>query len=177
MLKHDRCILDGEMLVWDPVSERVLPFGTLKTAALGALSCSLFYASVRSPILRSIQERAQPTTMLFVFAARSIVIRLTLVTVKVFDLLYLNGLSLIHKKTTTRKNNLRSCLTEKKGRIEFITQFEGKTGKDVRARMEDIMEAKGEGLILKHPTAEYVLNGRNKDWIKVSSVLLGTILC
>ena len=30
-------ILDGEMLVWDPVSERNLPFGTLKTAALGML--------------------------------------------------------------------------------------------------------------------------------------------
>lgn len=30
-----RIILDGEMLVWDPVSERNLPFGTLKTAALG----------------------------------------------------------------------------------------------------------------------------------------------
>jgi hypothetical protein len=33
-------ILDGEMLVWDPVSGRNLPFGTLKTAALGMfLSC------------------------------------------------------------------------------------------------------------------------------------------
>lgn len=30
-----RIILDGEMLVWDPVSERNLPFGTLKTAAIG----------------------------------------------------------------------------------------------------------------------------------------------
>ena len=30
-----RIILDGEMLVWDPVSERNLPFGTLKTAAGG----------------------------------------------------------------------------------------------------------------------------------------------
>jgi len=29
------------------------------------------------------------------------------------------------------------------------------------------METKGEGLILKHPDGEYVLNGRNKDWIKV----------
>ncbi len=29
-------VLDGEMLVWDPVSERNLPFGTLKTAALGS---------------------------------------------------------------------------------------------------------------------------------------------
>jgi DNA ligase-4 len=31
----DRIILDGEMLVWDPISEKNLPFGTLKTAALG----------------------------------------------------------------------------------------------------------------------------------------------
>lgn len=31
-------ILDGEMLVWDPVSGRNLPFGTLKTAALGSFS-------------------------------------------------------------------------------------------------------------------------------------------
>ncbi|EEB87680.1 hypothetical protein MPER_14896, partial [Moniliophthora perniciosa FA553] len=30
----ENIILDGEMLVWDPVSERNLPFGTLKTAAL-----------------------------------------------------------------------------------------------------------------------------------------------
>lgn len=30
-------ILDGEMMVWDPVSQRNLPFGTLKTAALGTL--------------------------------------------------------------------------------------------------------------------------------------------
>ncbi|KAG8787200.1 DNA ligase (ATP) [Serendipita sp. 397] len=29
----EECILDGEMLVWDPVSERYLPFGTLKTHA------------------------------------------------------------------------------------------------------------------------------------------------
>jgi ATP-dependent DNA ligase len=32
-------ILDGEMLVWDPVSERNLPFGYLKTAALGSCGC------------------------------------------------------------------------------------------------------------------------------------------
>ena len=35
-------ILDGEMLVWDPVSGRNLPFGTLKTAALG-----MFYRAAK----------------------------------------------------------------------------------------------------------------------------------
>ena len=29
------------------------------------------------------------------------------------------------------------------------------------------MANRGEGLVMKHPDSEYVLNGRNKDWIKV----------
>jgi len=87
--------------------------------------------------------------------------------VKVFDLLYLNGQSLLHKSCKFRKRNLRTCFTEKQGRIEFVTEYQGKTAKDVRERMEVVMEARGEGLILKHPDGEYVLNGRNKDWIKV----------
>lgn len=48
-----------------------------------------------------------------------------------------------------------------------MTEYQGKTANDVRERMEVVMEARGEGLILKHPDGEYVLNGRNKDWIKV----------
>jgi DNA ligase-4 len=78
-------------------------------------------------------------------------------------------MSLIHKPLKMRKRNMRTVLTEITGRIEFITESEGRTAKDIRDRMEDIMENRGEGLILKHPSAEYVLNGRNKDWIKASS--------
>ncbi|KAJ7449621.1 DNA ligase IV [Mycena latifolia] len=116
-------ILDGEMLVWDPVSQRNLPFGTLKTAALDA--------------------KADEKNL-----------------VKVFDLLYLNGQSLIEKSTSTRKKNMRACLKEIKGRIEFAVEYRGRTAKDV-------MEARGEGLVIKHPASQYVLNGRNMDWIKV----------
>jgi hypothetical protein len=29
------CILDGEMMVWDPMLDKYLAFGTLKTAATG----------------------------------------------------------------------------------------------------------------------------------------------
>ncbi len=82
-------------------------------------------------------------------------------------MLYLNGMSLLHRSTKFRKRNLRSCLKEVSGRIEFVTEYEGKTAKDIRLRMDDIMANRGEGLVLKHPDAEYVLNGRNKDWIKV----------
>jgi DNA ligase 4 len=92
---------------------------------------------------------------------------LLIYTVKVFDLLYLNGQSLLQKSLKFRKRNLKACITEVKGRLELTVEFEGKTALDVRQRMEDIMNSRGEGLVIKHPDSEYVLNGRNKDWIKV----------
>jgi ATP dependent DNA ligase domain len=87
--------------------------------------------------------------------------------VKVFDLLHLNGMSLLQKPLKYRKRNMRAYVKEIAGRIEFTTEFEAKTAKDIRQRMDEIMEARGEGLVIKHPDSEYVLNGRNKDWIKV----------
>lgn len=89
--------------------------------------------------------------------------------VKVFDLLYLNGQSLIDKTTKFRKRNMRACLKEVKGRIEFVAEFTGRDAQHVRQRMDEVMEARGEGLVIKHPKSMYVLNGRNRDWIKVSA--------
>ncbi|KAH9962641.1 ATP-dependent DNA ligase [Russula dissimulans] len=108
----ENIILDGEMLVWDPVSGRNLPFGTLKTAALDKS-----------------KKQLNPRPCF--------------------------------------KRNLKACIKEIQGRIEFVTEFEARTVNDVRKRMEDVMNARGEGLVIKHPDAGYILNGRNKDWIKV----------
>ena len=63
---------------------------------------------------------------------------------------------------------MHAYIKEITGRIEFAVEYEGKTAKDVRQRMDDVMAARGEGLVLKHPDSEYVLNGRNRDWIKVT---------
>jgi hypothetical protein len=93
--------------------------------------------------------------------------KLTGDTVKVFDLLYLNGQPLINKSTKFRKRNLKACFKGIQGRIELVTDFEARTAMDVRKRMEDVMATRGEGLVMKHPDAGYILNGRNKDWIKV----------
>ncbi|KXN86594.1 DNA ligase 4 [Leucoagaricus sp. SymC.cos] len=129
----DDIILDGEMLVWDPVTERNLPFGTLKTAALDKSKAEL---------------NPRPCF-------------------KVFDLLHLNGQSLIHKPLSFRKRNLRHCLKQITGRIEFAVEYRGKTAKEIRERMDQVMVSRGEGLVIKHPLSKYVLNGRNMDWIKV----------
>ncbi|PFH51893.1 hypothetical protein AMATHDRAFT_74590 [Amanita thiersii Skay4041] len=129
----DSIILDGEMLVWDPVSERNLPFGTLKTAALDKSN-----------------NHHNPRPCF-----------------KVFDLLYMNGQPILHRSLAFRKRNLRQCLKEVKGRVEFAAEFKGKTAKDVRSKMDEVMVLRGEGLVIKHPASKYVLNGRNMDWIKV----------
>ncbi len=95
---------------------------------------------------------------------------LTCDTVKVFDLLYLNGQPLINKSTKFRKRNLKACIKGIQGRIELVTEFEARTATDVRNRMEDIMAARGEGLVMKHPDASYILNGRIKDWLKARPI-------
>lgn len=79
-------------------------------------------------------------------------------------------MSLLHKSLKFRKRNLRACIKELKGRLEFTTEFEGKTAQDVRNQMDIIMANRGEGLVMKHPDSTYTLNGRNKDWIKVCIV-------
>lgn len=126
-------ILDGEMLVWDPISNRNLPFGTLKSAALD-------------------KTRKQSTPR---------------PCFKVFDLLYLNGQSILKKSTMYRKKNMRACIKEVSGRLEFTKEFSGTSAKDIREKMDEVMNDRGEGLVIKHPSSEYGLNARNKDWIKV----------
>lgn len=87
--------------------------------------------------------------------------------VQIFDILYLNGQCLARRSLKFRKRNLKAYVKEIKGRLEYVAEYEGKTVDDVRKRLDDVMENRGEGLILKHPGSEYVLNGRTKDWVKV----------
>ena len=66
----------------------------------------------------------------------------------------------MHRSLKFRKRNLRAYVKEIKGRLEFVTEFEGTTIADVRKHLEDIVESRGEGLVLKHPNSQYVLGGR-----------------
>ena len=75
-------------------------------------------------------------------------IDLTCSAVKVFDILYFNGKSLLHKSCKSRKRFLRDWVYEIQGRIEFVTEYEGKPAQDIRQRMDDVMNARGEGLVI-----------------------------
>ncbi|BEI97354.1 hypothetical protein CcaverHIS631_0209430 [Cutaneotrichosporon cavernicola] len=131
-------ILDGEMMVWDPILEKYLAFGTLKTAAGDRI------ADENSP---------RPCF-------------------KVFDILFLNDRCLTGARLSERKRLLKSGrvfrnLEDYKGRIEFVDEERGKSGKDIRAMLERILESKGEGIVVKRSDSQYVTNSRASDWVKV----------
>lgn len=110
------------MLVWDPVTEKHLPFGTLKTAALDKSQK---------------ENRPRPCCEFITKLMKSLN---TNWVVKIFDLLYLNGMSLIDKKLSARKKNMRAYVSQVPGRMEYVEEFEGKTAKDVRTHMNGIIE-------------------------------------
>lgn len=60
--------------------------------------------------------------------------------------------------------------------MEFVAGYEGRTVNDIRTRLEEVVENRGEGLIIKHPLSEYVLNGRNVDWVKVKPEYMVSVL-
>lgn len=99
------------------------------------------------------------------------------ILVKIFDLLYLNGMSLTGRSVKFRKRNLRAYVKEVDGRMQYITEHEGRTVDDVKKKLNEVMSNRGEGLVLKHPNSEYVLNGRNKDWVKVKPEYMVNLSC
>lgn len=67
--------------------------------------------------------------------------------VKVFDILYLNdrcltGARLSERKRLLRSNRIFKNMDDYKGRIEFVDEERGKSGKDIRGMLERVLEAK-----------------------------------
>ena len=67
--------------------------------------------------------------------------------VKIFDILYLNDTHLTHKRLSERKRLLKSGkifknIEDYQGRLEFAEEQRGKSGKDIRAMLERILETK-----------------------------------
>ncbi|KAG8751329.1 DNA ligase (ATP), partial [Ceratobasidium sp. 423] len=138
------CILDGEMMVWDPMLDKYLAFGTLKTAAADILG----KADTRD------DDSPRPCF-------------------KVFDILLLrnpsNPAPKIFSNTplSVRRKVLKQVFKPVQGRFELATQSFGSGVKDVETALEKIVEERGEGLVLKAPESPYVLAGREAFWVKV----------
>lgn len=69
---------------------------------------------------------------------------LSLLQVKVFDILYLNDTCLMSKRLSERKKLLHEnrIFNIVKGRLELPFEGRGKTGKDIQLALEKILEEK-----------------------------------
>jgi DNA ligase-4 len=131
-------ILDGEMITWDPDADIMVPFGTLKTAALSEQKGPGNTGDVRiRPLFR------------------------------VFDCLYLNDTDLTKYTLRDRRRALEKSVEDVFRRIEKHSFTATTKVEDIEPHLRQVIAAASEGLVLKNPRSMYRLNSRNDDWMKV----------
>ncbi|KAF2502148.1 ATP-dependent DNA ligase [Lophium mytilinum] len=130
-------ILDGEMITWDMELDKIVGFGTLKTAALSEQKNRFSSSTGQRPLYR------------------------------VFDCLYLNDRPITQFTLRDRRRALEASLTPVHRRIEVHPYAEAHSPEDIDPALRKVVEAASEGLVLKNPRSAYRLNDRNDDWIKV----------
>ncbi|KAJ3277612.1 DNA ligase (ATP) [Borealophlyctis nickersoniae] len=84
----------------------------------------------------------------------------------VFDILYVNGKSLVDRPLSDRYSLLPRFIKEKKNFIEILPHEEGRTVEDVTRLLDEHMIRCEEGLMIKNPLSYYTPSGR-QDWLKI----------
>ncbi|KAM0480398.1 hypothetical protein ACHAPX_004229 [Trichoderma viride] len=131
-------ILDGEMITWDMAVDKIVPFGTLKTAALAEQSNkSESNAAGHRPLFR------------------------------VFDILYLNDKQLTQYTLRDRRNALSKAVKSVHRRLEVHEYTRATSADAIEPLLREVVANASEGLVLKNPRSMYRLNSRNDDWLKV----------
>lgn len=88
-------------------------------------------------------------------------------TVKVFDILYLNGKCLTNNRLDERRRVLETVVSNVERRLEIHNKVEATTVEEIETELRQIVATGSEGLVIKNPRSLYKLNDRNDDWIKV----------
>ncbi|KAJ6782867.1 hypothetical protein PWT90_07960 [Aphanocladium album] len=131
-------ILDGEMITWDMGVDKIVPFGTLKTAALAEQqNRSGSDSSGHRPLFR------------------------------VFDILYLNDKQLTQYTLRDRHRALEKAVQPVHRRLEIHSYTSATSADAIEPLLRDVVANASEGLVLKNPRSMYRLNSRNDDWLKV----------
>ncbi|KAK3196709.1 DNA ligase (ATP) [Lecanicillium sp. MT-2017a] len=131
-------ILDGEMITWDMGVDKIVPFGTLKTAAISEQqNKSNSDAAGHRPLFR------------------------------VFDILYLNDKQLTQYTLRDRHNALEKAVKPVHRRLEIHGYTSSTSADTIEPLLREVVANASEGLVLKNPRSMYRLNSRNDDWLKV----------
>lgn len=130
-------ILDGEMITWDPKANKIVAFGTLKSAALSEQ--------------QDIHDDGLGNRPLF----------------RAFDCLYVNGRNITQYILRERRQVLEKTLKNVYGRIEIHDYLPATTVDQIDEELRKVVADSSEGLVLKNPRSAYRLNSRNNDWVKI----------
>jgi DNA ligase-1 len=91
------------------------------------------------------------------------------VCVFMFDLLYLNGESLVKKPLIERRNLLKQHFKEIEGEWRFVTSMDMTAMEDVQDFLEESIKGNCEGLMIKtlEKEATYEIAKRSHNWLKL----------
>eukprot|EP00659_Diplonema_papillatum_P011529 gene11529-17752_t len=94
-----------------------------------------------------------------------------------FDLLYLNGESLIHKPLSERRQKLHASFIETKGYFQLATGKDCTEAEDIEAFLNESIKANCEGLMIKtlNQNSEYTPSRRTFNWLKLKKDYLNNI--
>lgn len=135
-------VLDGEMVAWSKDQNALLPFGTLRLAA--------------------IQEAIQQFNTVDVYEGNN-----SWPFFLIFDILHLNGKDLTHLPLFYRKQLLAKVVQEVPHRFELLQWVKAAKPLDVKTNMQRIVSENNEGIMVKSLLLNYRVHSRDSTWIKV----------
>ena len=86
---------------------------------------------------------------------------------RVFDIIYLNGVDLTRFTLRDRRKALEKCIIPVQRRFEIHPYKEATGTAEIEASLRTVIAEASEGLVIKNPRAQYRLNERHDDWMKV----------
>ncbi|OBA21998.1 hypothetical protein METBIDRAFT_40642 [Metschnikowia bicuspidata var. bicuspidata NRRL YB-4993] len=135
-------VLDGEMVAWSSARQCVLPFGSLRSAA--------------------VHEALKQRAAVDVYAGND-----SWPMYIVFDIVHLNGRDLTRLPLFYRKSVLLAVVREVPRRLEVLRWIKAAGPADIEANMRRIVCANNEGIMVKSLLLKYRVHSRDLTWIKV----------
>lgn len=95
-----------------------------------------------------------------------------------FDILYLNGASLLHRSLKERRELLRTAFREVEGEFVFAKAMDGETTEEIQTFLDQSITDSCEGLMVKlldGPESAYEPSKRSRNWLKIKKDYLSGI--
>ncbi|XP_029942990.1 DNA ligase 4 [Salarias fasciatus] len=85
----------------------------------------------------------------------------------VFDVLLINGRKLGKEPLAERRRSLQTVFTPVRGRLHLVAQAEARTVQEVVAALNDAIDSREEGIMVKDPASVYKPDKRGEGWLKI----------